>query len=392
MASKGPFEFNQQRFKNQEEFIKTGCRCATPIPNDAQIERVAKALRAYRVTGAREVESAVVNVKFTHIVNGAQGTISEQQRVDQVAILNAAFDSHGIRFVYDPTTVTQVNNSSWFRMDIDSAAERAAKTALHVDPQRNLNFYTAALDGSLLGWATFPSELAGDPAMDGVVILDAAMPGGAGAPYNLGATAVHEVGHWLGLFHTFEPRGTCDVINDAVEDTVAHRNPDFGTPAPGSVLGCDGVSPSPVKNFMNYTDDNWMDHFTEGQGIRMREQVGVFRAELIEEEPDPVGPTDTELKLRATASDTLSQTGDTRTYSLDLPADARVVLDGPGGVDFDLYVRRGSAPTTESYDLRAYSAGADESLEVSVTTPGTYFIMARSYEGAGNFSLTIELA
>jgi serine protease len=67
-----------------------------------------------------------------------------------------------------------------------------------------------------------------------------------------------------------------------------------------------------------------------------------------------------------------------------------VSLDGPGGVDFDLYVRRDTPPTTTEYDQRAYSSGADETLEVTPPSPGLYYIMARSYTGAGNFTLTVE--
>ena len=76
---------------------------------------------------------------------------------------------------------------------------------------------------------------------------------------------------------------------------------------------------------------------------------------------------------------------------MDLPANATVTLDGPGGVDFDLYVKRDLAPTTDDYDARSYSPGPDETLKVTPPTPGRYFFMARSYQGAGNFTLKIVL-
>jgi hypothetical protein len=155
-------------------------------------------------------------VQFIHIVDGDQGKISEQQRVDQITVLSNAYNQHRIQFKYDPGTVMEVDRPEWFHMGHRSQAERAAKTALHVDPLGNLDFYTADLQDSLLGWATFPSDLAGDPEMDGVVLLYTSLPGGSAAPYNLGDTATHEIGHWLGLYHTFEPRGSCDVINVGV--------------------------------------------------------------------------------------------------------------------------------------------------------------------------------
>ena len=388
MASKTKFTCNRMTFDNQEAFIKSGRRCGTAIPNDLQLDRVAAELSEFRRAGVREVEQATINVQFIHITDGDDGVITEQQRADQIDVLNAAYNAEGITFAYDPATVVEVDNAAWFNMGHRSQAERQAKTALHVDPETNLNFYTGALQGGLLGWATFPFDLAGDPDMDGVVMLHSSLPGGSSEPYNLGATAVHEIGHWLGLYHTFEPRGTCDLVNDRVEDTPNHANPDFGKPAPGSVIACDGVTPTPVKNYMNYTDDAWMDHFTPGQAQRMRDQIGLYRSGFVAAAPAPVAAS-AELKLEANATGTLTGTGEERVFSIDLPGNATATLDGPGGVDFDLYVKKDSAPTTDDYDQRSYTPGPDETLQI--TTAGRHFFMARSYQGAGNFTLKIAL-
>lgn len=391
MASKTKFKCNRMTFDDQEAFIKSGRRCGTAIPNDLQLDRVAAELSEFRRAGQREVEQATINVQFIHITNGNDGRITEQQRVDQIAVLNAAYNVENISFAYDPATVVEVNNATWFTMGHRSAAERQAKTALQVDPEHNLNFYTGALQGGLLGWATFPFDLAGDRDMDGVVLLHSSLPGGTAEPYNLGATAIHEIGHWLGLYHTFEPRGTCDMVNDRVEDTPNHANPDFGKPAPGSIMACDGVTPSPVKNYMNYADDAWMDHFTAGQAQRMRDQIGLYRSGLVAEVAGPVVAAAAELTLQATAIGTLSASGQERMFVVDLPAKATATLDGPGGVDFDLYVKRDAPPTTDDFDDRSYTPGPDETLVVTPQTPGRYFFMARSYAGAGNFTLKVEL-
>jgi hypothetical protein len=139
---------------------------------------------------------------------------------------------------------------------------------------------------------------------------------------------------------------------------------------------------------MNYTDDDWMDHFTPGQAVRMREHIGLYRPGLVATAPVP----EVELmKLTASVTGHLSGTGETRTFSVDLPTPATITLDGPGGVDFDLYVRRDAPPTTEVYDQHSYTPGPDESLQVTPGTPGRYYIMARSYSGAGNFTLKVAL-
>ena len=69
-----------------------------------------------------------------------------------------------------------------------------------------------------------------------------------------------------------------------------------------------------------------------------------------------------------------------------------ITLDGPGGVDFDLYVRRDVPPTTDSdgYEARSYSPGPDETLVFEPSSPGLYYIMVRSYSGAGDFRLRVK--
>ena len=97
------------------------------------------------------------------------------------------------------------------------------------------------------------------------------------------------------------------------------------------------------------------------------------------------------LSFAVSATGTLNDAGDEKLFTADLPAAAKVSLDGPEGLDFDLYIKRGAPPSTKDYDLRAYSSSADETLDVGPTNPGRYYILVRSYKGSGKFKLKIEL-
>lgn len=275
---------NKKVFNGEKDFVTFGRGCATPKPNNYQISRADSKVRETLISSRVDIASITkirINIQFIHITDGTNGQIIEKQRVQQVEVLNRAFNRAGVIFLYNPTTVKYFDDRTWYIMDHGSAEEREVKTFLHTTPERNLNFYTAGLAGGLLGWATFPYEMAGDRIRDGVVILDASLPGGSEERFNLGITAVHEVGHWLGLYHTFQ--GGCDAVGDHVGDTIAHAEPNHGSPADGQRNGaCNPEEFAPIHNYMNYCDDIKLTEFTDGQINRIKMQVVTYRKELIQ--------------------------------------------------------------------------------------------------------------
>lgn len=273
------YSFGGSDFDDLESF---GRRCGCPRPSYVKVRQLDAKMNEFRSANAafRSAPGVIhIPVQFTHITDGSAGTINAQQRKDQVDVLNDAYGKHNFKFTYDEANVKVIDNADWFRMGHGSAAERAAKTTHQVNPETTLNFYTTN-GGGLLGWATFPWDLEGDPKLDGVVLVYTSLPQVGSPPYNLGQTATHEVGHWLGLFHTFQ--GGCSATGDHVGDTVPHGGPNYGKPTVGQRHNaCNPNDEAPVQNYMNYVDDEWMDRFSDGQVTRMREMVGAFRPELL---------------------------------------------------------------------------------------------------------------
>jgi hypothetical protein len=250
-------------------------------------DRTAEAAEDYarrvfeRSQGSPLLSSPVIPVWVhrIHASDGSGGGVSNVQINQQIQILNDAWQGSGFSFVLQGTTDT--NNSIWYTATNGTTAERDMKQALRVGGANTLNFYTNNMGGGLLGWATFPSSYASKPLLDGVVVLYSALPGGSAAPYNEGDTGTHEVGHWMGLYHTFQ--GGCAApkrngSGDFVSDTPAEKSPAFGCPSGrDTCTGPKFPGLDPITNFMDYTDDSCMFQFTAGQFQRMTEQWAAYR-------------------------------------------------------------------------------------------------------------------
>lgn len=226
-----------------------------------------------KLDGSAQAAAAVSIPTVFHVIseNGTLGNIPESWIDAQIAVLNAAYAPSGFSFSKLPTE--RVTNAAWYPIVYNSNVEKQMKAALRDGDMGTLNIYTGQLSDDLLGWATFPkSKLS---TYDGVVILDQSLPGGNATPYHLGDTATHEVGHWLNLYHTFQ--GGCNGQGDQVSDTPAEASPAFGCPT-GRDTCANKAGLDPIHNFMDYTDDACMDHFTAGQNARMVSAWNAYRA------------------------------------------------------------------------------------------------------------------
>ena len=170
------------------------------------------------------------------------------------------------------------------------------------DTTRYLNIWVCRLSGGVLGYAQFPG---GPPETDGVVILTSAFGrgGSSRAPFYLGRTTTHEVGHYLNLSHIWgEARvPTCE-DSDSVDDTPNQWGPNFGKPAFPSASCGNTPDGDLFMNYMDYVDDDSMVMFTAAQVARMHAALEFSRPDLGRAADEPDAPTPTVTRRRRTAA------------------------------------------------------------------------------------------
>jgi hypothetical protein len=291
MIADEPFVVEEQEWIDHESFVRAGHRCQTAHPDEVEASHIeANFLQDLAYNTPRfETQSISSPVSITvnfHVIRSSTGSgdVSDSRLNSQITTLNNAYSGRGFTFVRGTTDRT--NNSTWYGMSPGTSAEYNAKnyfTGIAANnPRYVLNFYTANPAGGTLGWATFPWNLNSNLRMDGVVVLHSSVNGGSATNYNLGDTAVHEVGHWLGLYHTFQ--GGCGTGNntssgDYVADTWAEASPASGCPTGRNT--CTSISGNdPITNFMDYTYDSCMYLFTSGQANRMVSMAATYRPSL----------------------------------------------------------------------------------------------------------------
>lgn len=268
------------KFKDEKGNWKDGIRCGAPRRratgatkhahdhnqdpdhhhhgNPFDRRELQDAIETGHVNG-RKLSGGEINTVIHVICNdNGSGCKATQQMVDeQMNVMNAAYSGTGLSFNLLETKYK--NYSAWTSVGYGSTEEFNMKNTLAVDPATTFNVYITDLTGGLLGWATFPDMYAEGDKMHGVVNLAQSLPGGSASPYNLGDTLVHEAGHYLGLYHTFQDGCTG---GDQVSDTPAEASPAYGCDVGRDT--CSGGGLDPINNFvrMIFHLVFWSSYFT----------------------------------------------------------------------------------------------------------------------------------
>ncbi len=279
----------------------------TQFPAFAQHERVCVAVSPDTVTmratvsqatmlenpAALAAEEVIIIPVVVHVVYQTPAqNISDNQIRSQIQVLNEDFrkknkDTHYIPAAFRPlagdariefrlatTDPSGFASSGITRtptdipvFGLDDAIKETTAGGINAwNRDEYLNIWVGNLSPGVMGYASVPGCL---PGKDGVVIRHDAFGtnGTAKAPYHKGRTAVHEIGHWLGLRHIW---GDAACGDDQVDDTPPQQGPTRGCPS-GVVATCaSGPAGNMYMNFMDFTNDECINMFTAGQVARMR--------------------------------------------------------------------------------------------------------------------------
>ncbi|MGK0365205.1 MAG: hypothetical protein ACI85O_002270 [Saprospiraceae bacterium] len=330
-----------------------------------------------------------ISVVFHVVWKEEEENISENQILSQMEVLNDDFralnDQSNVPFGFqDDIADTEIEFCLAKRLpngmatsgiirtqtdeDIIGLKQVLYTTSPAVDSEHYMNVWVADMGGGLNGMASFPGTAA--PEKDGIVIAPKYVGTEGSAedaePYHLGRTLTHEIGHYLNLIHVFGPTtsGTC-ASDDGVEDTPNAENTYLGVCPSGIEFSCE--TSDMWMNFMNFTDDECMSMFSDGQKARM----------LATLEGERVGLQNTEGCLSVSTSD------------LDNAAFTFQVYPNPTA---DFCIVENLISTQTPFDISLYSSkgkkifqqkSVQESLNLSLENypTGLYFISIKTVEG-----------
>ena len=253
------------------------------------------------------------------------------------------------------------------------------------------NFLVKTIAGGILGYSPLGGSIANGAAvvMSPTAFGSDAIASGCtsngvnfipGAPYNLGRTVTHELGHFFTLNHTFN--GGCGGANDGYNDTPAIPDANYGCPADGSVDGCVSGEKALTMNYMDYVNDACMWMFSQDQVDAMQAYWVVEQGDLL---TDVVSM---DYALLFDEEEVNVCTGGAMQYTFDYDADDSFSTQ----VDFTYSVSP-AGPMVSFSQNNATIDTADITATVTGATPGNYTITITGTYGTEvqNYELALNV-
>ena len=260
----------------------------------SEFQKLMNGLKSHTQNPASQKRAIITIPVVVHVIHngdsiGSGENISEDQILSQLEVLNTDFrkrnaDTTDIPGIFKPLAAdfeiefclaqrdpnnfptTGINRINGLRNTWDINLADQLKAATIWDPNRYLNIWVMSLGGSsasTLGYAQFPWM---PDTTDGIVIDYKAFGtfGDLLPSSNRGRTTTHEVGHWLGLFHTWGDNSDC-ITDDNVSDTPIQATENYGCPSFPHVSCNNGPNGDMFMNYMDYSNDACSNIFTHGQ-------------------------------------------------------------------------------------------------------------------------------
>ncbi|KAK2597862.1 hypothetical protein N8I77_012619 [Diaporthe amygdali] len=256
-------------------FVAAQELCGSPEPPAGLRALVSRTQNGPRNVAAEQAINTYIHVITTE---AKEGQYPRSMIDQQIEVLNDRFAGSG--FTFATVSVDYSVNDTWAFCGVWEQCEFDFKAALRQGTYADLNlYYLSDLSENMgvLGYAFYPDSDVDEATLsrDGVVNLAGTLPGAEMANYDLGLTTVHEVGHWLGLFHTFQGN-SCTGEGDLVADTPQQLEASAGCPASSDTCP-DSPGLDPIHNYMDYTTDVCKTEFTPGQIARAQDIFATLR-------------------------------------------------------------------------------------------------------------------